>query len=69
MMMIFLFVELSGEYARNTSAAHNLHFFKNSLSDCDSTRESVAERRVQETQRRDVNLRLINMWGDGTAYD
>lgn len=38
MMMIFLFVELSGEYARNISAAHNLHFFKNSLSDCDSTR-------------------------------
>lgn len=28
MMMIFLFVELSGEYARNISAAHNLHFLK-----------------------------------------
>lgn len=28
MVMIFLFVELSGEYARNTSAAHNLNFLK-----------------------------------------
>lgn len=51
MMMIFLFVELSGKCARNISVAHNLQFFKNSLSDCDSS-----GRRVQGNQRRDVNL-------------